>query len=298
MIPPIDNIPGTGIEPALPQNPTERANKVKKIALEILKGLGIVILGAAFGALTLASGGTVWIIVGVSLGAGVALASYVGTKVFIKQKRNRGFPAFSHRTHTPLGADKFTYEKFEKALNKIKTEEDDYNELKNQHPDYSEKKLRRFLWQKVRHHYSEGVAMALMDSSAEKADRKGGKLLKNISFTNVFYHQIREVIGGEELIAPTKDFALERRSLYRNLRNDVGMGTIRLEGKKHNETIFFEIRENGGVFYDGTSREAGMHDKYESKEQFLRSLDKHIRVALSGNKIFRKQFKSAHVNLY
>lgn len=298
MIPPTDNIPGNRLEPALPPNQSDRASKVKKIALDVLKGLGVVILGAAFGALTLASGGTVWIIVGVSLGAGVALASYVGTKVFIQQKRARGFPAFSHRSHAPLAADKFTYEKFEKALNKIKLEKDDYDELKNQHPDFSEKKLRRFLWQKVRHHYSEGVALALMDSSQEKAGRKGGKLLKNISFTNVFYHQIREVIAGEDQIATTKDFPLERRSLYRNMRNDVGMGTIRLEGKKRNETIFFEIRENGGVFYDGTSREAGMHDKFESKEQFLRALDKHVRVALSGNKIFRKQFKSAHVNLY
>lgn len=282
------------IPPPQIARPPEQTSRVKKIGIEVLKGLGIVLLGAALGALTLASGGTVWIIVGVSLGATAALVSFVGTKAFIHLKRKKGFPAFSHRTHEPLAADKFTYEKFEKALNKVKSEPA-YDTLKGQHPNYSDRRLRRFLWQKVRHHYSEGVALALKDSSEEKSDRKGGKILKNISYTGVFYHQIHEVIDGPKPAPRT--FKLRNRTLDQRLQADLGNGVIRLEGKKRSASIFFEVRANGGVFYDGSSKQAGMH-VFTDKEEFLQKLDQHVRVALTGKKLFRKQYKSAQVNLY
>jgi hypothetical protein len=295
------------IEHVLPQNapasslPVEKTDRVKKIALEVLKTLGIVLLGATFGALTLASGGTIALGVGIALGAVTALVAYLGTIAFIHEKRRRAFPAFSHRKHPPLQPEKFTHEKYEKGL-KIASNLNAFKTWKSAHPSFSDRKIKRFFWKKVQDHQEEGQAFALMNMARAQTGQKGGKLLKNISEKQVFFHQIVEALGKEQNedlhIQPDSTLPFRPKKLYRRLQGHTGSGIIRLESKKKSALIFFEIQNNGGIFYDPSSRQAGMHEKFESKEEFLRTLDKHIRCALTGKRVFRKQYESAQVNLY
>lgn len=56
--------------------PSPNQSKVKKIGLEALKGLALVLLCAGFGALTLASHGMIWLAAGAALGGSCGLVSY------------------------------------------------------------------------------------------------------------------------------------------------------------------------------------------------------------------------------
>ncbi|MFV0339319.1 MAG: hypothetical protein ACK5MA_01630 [Parachlamydiaceae bacterium] len=281
--------------------PAEKNDKVKQIAIKVLKALGIILLGATFGALTLASAGTVALGIGIALGAVTALVTYLGTKAFIHEKRRQAFPAFSHRKHPPIEPEKFTHQKFEKGL-KMASELPAFDEWKNVHPDFSERKIKHYFWKKVRDRQEEGQAYALQDAASLQPGQKGGKLLKNISEKQVFYHQILEEIGKElnqDLhVEPVTTLAFRPRKLYRRLQTYTGPGIIRLEGKKQDALIFFEVQPNGGIFYDPYSKEAGMHDKFAIKEEFLRTFDKHVQCALTGKRIFRKQYERAQVNTY
>lgn len=299
--------PTAPLQSAAPATPSKAA-KIKKIALQILKALGIALLGAAFGGLILASGGTAWAIGGIALGGAVALASFLGAKFFIKLKRKKAFPAFSHQTQPPVPATEFPHEKFKKALDKEISPLPAFQEWKSAHSTLSDKKIERYFWKRVQHNQSAGQAHALIETATAMPNKGGGKLLKNLSAKRVFFHQMIEIMSKdlgrdleEELNGARNrvvDTGFKKGRLYRKLKDHVGMGTICLQGKKKNQTLFFEIKDTGGRFYDPTSRHAGFHDRFASKEEFLRLLDRHVSLALFGKKIFRAQFLSANVILY
>lgn len=420
--------------------PDKKKDRIKKIAIEVLKVLGITLLGGLMGGLTLASSGTVWLIAGVALGVGTALGSYGGGKAFIQIQKKRVFPANPFRKAEPIDASKYFTEKKEKKFDKVMEKtiqpSPEYAEWKKQKGNISDRKAKRIFRKAIRGSCSLGQAHGLaatitkpnngkVDAShlftkkilqvmsadlGAKGQGLSDKILKIPGFDhhahelldpkNYFTHKknrkldkvMKETLKplpeyaawkkqkgnisdrkargifkkailaqcalgqayalkpeGTKKNQPSKEFPLGKfndevlilKEIQQVMAKDLGdkgkalqdkvrqingnapqktvqfnkqnfpnqtdfikdlkkplMGTATFQRKDERHTIFFQVTDKGGKFYDGGHRLAGFHDEFGSREEFLKKFHGHIRAGMLGRKMLRKQYDSVEMDLF
>lgn len=296
--------------------------RIKKIAIEVLKVLGLTLLGGLMGGLTLASSGTVWIVVGAALGVGTALGSYGVGKGIVHLQKKHVFPAHAFKKSAPVDPSKyFNNEKekdFDRALDRIIKPLPEYAAWKKLRGNKSDRQARRIFRKAIRSQCSLGQSYALAESAGKKQpiDPKApfDKAPADILFSKQILQVMAKDLGekGKDLHAkihhmPTaprekslhfnKEAFPSKEALLQEIKKPL-IGTATMIRGKQRYTLFFEVTEKGGRFYDGSHRLAGFHDGFGSQEEFLNLFYKHLRTGMLGKKILRKQYDSMEMELF
>lgn len=300
----------------------KKNDRVKKIALEVLKVLGATLLGAVAGGLTLASSGTIWIVVGATLGAGTALGSYGMGKTFVHLQKKRAFPAHSFQKKAPIDpGGYFTRKKeliFAKTLEEVIKPLPEYAEWKQLKGNKTDRQAKRIFRKEIRQQCSQGQSYAMMTAAAAKKPTTDKHPFGRLEAAVLMKTQMMEIMANElgekgknlkekmlaiplaerdkSLLFEKKTFP-SRAAFIQDLKKPLlGTATFLKGDKPH--TIFFEVTEKGGRFYDGGHKLAGFHNGFASQEQFLTHLYRHIRLGILGHNILRTQYKAVEIELF
>lgn len=413
-------------------------DRIRNIALDVLKVLGITLAGAVMGGLTLATAGTVWIVVGAALGAGTAIASYGLGRGFVHLQKNRAFPAHRFRKEKPIDPNSYFTQKKDKKLDGVIEKNiqplPEYAEWKKLRGNKNDRQAKRIFRKVLRSHNSLGQAHGLATTAAKKpipakldatelftshilnlmrADlgvqgqaldeplnkipahefHKDDPLDTDTYFTPRKEKQFDDVIktrikplpeytawknlkghksdrqariifrkailnqcalgqayatgaegakpADERSLSKFNDEALLTKEILQIMANDLGekgqtlrdqiheipgtvrkktilfkkdafpkrteffkdfqipvMGLATLTNGDLQHTIFFQMDDKGGRFYDGSHRLAGFHDQFPSQEEFLDLFYRHIRAGMLGKKILRPQYNAVEIELF
>lgn len=310
--------------------------KVKKVALEVLKGLVSVIIGGGLGALMLSPLGTVFIIVGASVGAGVAGIAYgIATGTLIGVKKN-GYPAYAFRTSPPLSVEQWLTDENQAIFKEVFTQKiapqpwfDAWKQLKKLK---SASSLRSHLWRRIQKGVSHGEAQILVKKVKAKPSEASKVLLKKISAETLYHQQILEMIWSDfkranhepELTAiaplvhaisgvqeePSLTFELDKfgdeqtfRVALEPLIQQAAAGTplmmtMRLEGGNDAHTLFIQMAPKLR-FYDSYSvRFTGFHEGFNDMNAFIAALFSHLKGYYSRFRPGSLHFQRAVIRPY
>ncbi len=292
-------------------------DKIKKVAIEVLKGLAVVLAGAALGALTLATAGTIWLIVGVAVGAAAGGIAYGSMKGFMHKVKQKGYPELSHRTKAPKPLEYWSKKKQDQALSTYFEQElindplyQKWKTLKKIKSDSSAKRhLRRRMRQKGLC-AGESIALAKERFGSSKDERIKVKAVE------VFKIQIAECMradfeGNNQTSDADEAFNMRQRGLQnaqpqvldlQNISQQIpageAYGFIRLESAKKAHFVYFECIGPSGRFYDSANQHTGWHENYNTRDELIASLQNHLQAGLHGKKIYRSQFNRGLLYAY
>jgi hypothetical protein len=284
-------------------------DKVKKIAIEILKALAVVLVGAALGALTLASSGMIWLIVGVAAGGLVGGVAYGALRTYLHKVKKNGYPALNFRTEAPKPLAYWSKKKQDKKLSnyfdKDLAKEPLFQEWKNLKNIKSNNSAKRHLRKRMRQNgVCAGEAIALATERAlSSVDQK-----MKAKARDVFRIQIAECMRADfegKGKSANADKAFEERqqglnnaqlaevdlqNLNQQIPQGEAYGIIRLEAAKKAHFLYFECIGTSGRFYDPASRHAGWHENFANRDELIESLQNHLKAGMQGKKIYRSQY--------
>jgi hypothetical protein len=300
----------------------KKYDRVKKVAIEALKVLGATLLGALAGGLTLASSGTIWIVVGAALGAGTALGSYGIGKTFVHLQKKRAFPAHSFQKKMPIDPSAyFTRKKeqtFVKTLDEVIKPLPEYAEWKKLKGNKSDRQAMRIFRKAIRQQCSQGQAYSMLAAAASKKPatdkhpfgRLDAKLLMKTQMLEIMSNDLGDKgqrlkvkmleipsAAWEKSLHFEKKAFPSRAAFLQDLKKPL-IGTATFLKGEQRHSIFFEVTEKGGRLYDGGHKLAGFHNDFASQEQFLGCLYKHIRLGILGHKILRNQYQAVQIELF
>lgn len=304
-IPPIKNQPPQVVN--IPRNKNER---IEKIALEALKVLGLAVGGALLAGLTLASSGTIWLIAGAVMGAATAVGSYAAGKYFVHLQKKYAFPAHSICKQPPIPDDHYFSVKREKKFlealkNKIQPLPE-YAEWKKARGNISDSKARRLFWRAMHQERSAGEAYAMALNALSHTPGTDKEPFGHLHSETVFNRQMRSVLSADlkkdldargmskkynaDQFPSLEDFSMQL--------NHPTVGTATFFRKNQKKTLFFQVTEKGGRFYDGSHRLAGFHVDTSTPSQFIGKLHMHLKAGLVGKKIFRTQYDAVEIEFF
>lgn len=175
--------------------------KVKKIALEVLKTLGIALLAAGFCALSFASMGLAWLIGGTVAGAltgGIAYAAIRGVYLTV---RKEGFPSYRFKTATPIDRETWLGDEQKKEFTELLQQEfkgkEWFETWKGLHAFRSGEATERYLWHQLQKSVQQGEAMAMLIAAKEHGKFKKGRFLQKVAAEEVFKYQLLSLIKND-----------------------------------------------------------------------------------------------------
>jgi hypothetical protein len=173
-------------------------SKVKKIALEVLKTLGIALLAAGLCAVSFASFGLAWLIGGTIAGGLLGGIAYIAIRSVYLTVRKEGFPSYRYKTAAPIDQETWLGDDQKKDFRRLLGEEfgpkEWFKEWKRLHAFRSDKELERYLWLKIQKNARTGEAVAMLQAGKEHGKLKGERFLKKIEAEEVYRFQILTII--------------------------------------------------------------------------------------------------------
>ena len=282
--------------------------KVIAVAKQVFKALACIAVGAGLGLLACTP-------LGISVGMGMGVGAAVGAIVFVAVAgvhaaiQALGFPINSHLVASPVSKDKWfsdeSHKKFIKVLKKVAENPffKDWLRKRNMTPAEGA----NYLWKEFQGGLCQGQSQSLITLMKKRHELKGEDLLGKLKEKEVFERQILEIIRADlpdnkEVMDLAKNIpnterlfrksfsksALENDSslLFNQLKDEKNKlkdsfqclnATIRLQNKKDpSHTIFVELHPTYRIYDASNHIYTGLYEGFESEEQFLNSLQKHI----------------------
>ena len=292
---------------ALGENP-----KVKKVAIQVFKGLACVACGAGLGLLACTPLG---VSVGIGIGAGAAAGAFVYIAVASVHAAIQayGFPSNSYLTAPPVSIDRLAPETKHKKFNKIYQHMAEQKVVQDwlKNKNFTLQEGAEHLWKEFQGGLCHGEAQALVSLMQEHYALEGEDLLKKIKSKMVFERQILELIRADipnhhdiqDLVfnIPNATSAFHesfKRSELENyaslilnnlkdkkntLKDDYHMltATIRLQNTESAHTIFVGLHPTYRLYDSYNHIYTGLYEGFESEEAFLNGLQQHIQGYLS-----------------
>lgn len=290
--------------------------KVQKVAFEVFKFIGCVGFGAVLGAITVSPLGAGALIIGVCAGGAFGAFCFLAITGVVEVVKKYGFPSNKYCIALPPDEEKWFSDKnrlkFQESFNEIK-ELEIYPTWKTANNFSSDIKAEKYLWKNCQKGLCQGQSQCLI-SLLQDHKIQGDALLKNLDVKTVFFRELLELIRAdlpddEEAIklaftipnaeALSNPFSFSKKQLKKEpllLCKTLGdleceeaasaiAFTIRLQSKTVPcHMIFVQIGPDKECrFYDSSnSQYSGLHEGFNSKEQFLKRLQKHI-LAFESN---------------
>lgn len=284
--------------------------KVKKVAIEILKGLACIAFGVAMGALSFTPLGAGMLAIGIGVGAGFGAFSYIGITTVQYIIKKYGFPSNRYCVAPPTSIEEWlsddNYKKFEKVFTKkIAVLGVLYETWKTAQNIDTKDAAKAYFWKEFQKGLCQSVAQTLIPLLKEHSALDGKELLREMKSKDIFHRQMLEIMRRDltdpaidtltfeipgtkplpHLELKKNDLEHDPRLLINSLKTYLNQKnpyqalamTIRLQREAPPaHTIYAELHPNWR-FYDPSSiLYSGMHEGFKSQDKFLISLQKHL----------------------
>jgi hypothetical protein len=229
------------------------------------------------------------------------------------------------------------YPTFKKViLNKLKHKEGDqwkdhpwYAEWKTKLGFNNDASAETYLWNRMKKGFSHGESTAMvLAQQGQTPPKNGGEFLEQLNLEEIFYYQILAFIGEAGLkssLSPPPSPLSSIRSrktepLIQDLKNETGFKThlqsilnqnpkpscaiLQLDKNQtdKNQThhsIFIQFKKSEWCFYDPSSpRFTGFHEKFQSEDEFLTVLYRHLQGYYSFARPCAPRFTKATIQWF
>lgn len=176
----------------------ESWKRVTTISFEVLKGLGMVIAGASFGAMIgISFEGMLPVLICTGVGAATAGAAYLVAKVAVELIKKFGYPASKFLEEKPLAREERFSDKNRDYFDKILKSFEKETWFKNWQKLHGSKKPERILWRGLQKGSCFGECSAILQEAQKKPTMRSSKLLRKVKEKQVFQKQILEIIRSD-----------------------------------------------------------------------------------------------------
>lgn len=302
-------------------------SKIKTIAIETLKCLGLILAGLALGALIFAPGTNIIFIAGCVGGALAGGLAYFAAKCVIFAIKKFCYPAYRFRTAPAIPHERWQSEQNEEYFGPVLRDsimtEPWYAPWKALHKFSSDKKAHRYLWRCIhRRGTSFAESYALVETLPKKVTATSDELLMGLKAELVYKHQIYAIIRSELAksknplavnIKETADKSLKVEKIDTLDLNDLKTesainqplkakiqalkaahpdkpvtAVVKFNDPRRQRTLFIQCTGKQR-FYDFRNAYTGFHEGFSDEETFMAYLSKHIKA---------RKFSSAAVDFF
>lgn len=288
--------------------------KVKKVAFEILKALGLSLLAAGFGALVSTPFGVPMIIAGAVCGGLTGGIAYFAVSSLIHAIKVKGFPAHPFCKSPPIHLEEWlsdeNQKEFHQVIEKNLKQESWFQKWEELSHYRSKEKMQHALWCKIQKGVAKGEVRGLISAAHKHPTLSGVELLKKISAEELFYGQLLEIVAEDlakweawkehaailtasaeilplqkkgDLILGTHEiqdeakFITQFKSFIHPVQDEPSFCSLRLQGKGKSHAIFLQFKPTFR-FYDSYSPKfGGMHEGFKTEEEGAKNLYAHLR---------------------
>lgn len=301
-------------------------DRTKKIALDVLKGVGAVILGALFTAMAVSGFGATIIIISTLTGAVAAGIIYTTAYFVMRAAQKHGYPLFPHRRREPIELENWLNAQNEAKIPQIieKWDKEDWFQTWLVTTNQTKESAPKFLWKKLQKGVCHGEAVALAETSINKPGTSVDKIFNGLKAKKVVRHQILELIRtdltlfkrsvgaldnqlpkvDEQIILHLNDletFNKFKGSFSKDLSSQKDkryVGVIQLQSTTKSHSFFVQFTPEF-VVYDGLGKKFnGYHDQFANYKEGLQALYAHLSGYHSKWRPFGLKFTQATLKLY
>lgn len=308
--------------------------KIKKIAIEVLKGLALSLLAAGFGALICSPFGATMIAIGAISGGVVGGLTFIAVTTVIQAIRSRGFPAHPFCKAPPIPLDDWLTDEhlkqFHDVIEKKLQPEPWFSKWVGLYKR-SKSKMQHALWRSIQKGVAAGETRALILAAQKNPSLGGLDLLKKISPEDLFYGQLLEIIAKDlakwkawpehatilktlEEIPPLikhgeipfgdlelndeGKWSAQLKSFIHPVQDEPSWGCLQLFGKEKSHTLFLQFKPSFRFYDSYNPKHGGMHEGFKTEDEWIKTLYSHLKGYHSRIRPSALKFNSALLRAY